>query len=148
MNPEAGKLEAIWLKRGRGGPMDAVKRVTLVAQQGLVGNTDQGGRRQVTLIEQEVWQALMDQVGASLDPAARRANLMLSGIRLAHTRNRVLQVGNCRLRILGETKPCEQMDEAWAGLRAAMVDNWAGGAFAEILDDGEITVGDPVHWLE
>jgi MOSC domain-containing protein YiiM len=73
---------------------------------------------------------------------------MLSGIRLAFTRDQVLLVGNCRLRILGETKPCEQMDEAWPGLRAAMVDNWAGGAFAEILDDGEIAVGDPVRWLE
>jgi hypothetical protein len=54
-----GRLEAIWLKRMRWGPMDAVECAMLKAHYGLVGNTDRGGRRQVTLLEQEVWQALM-----------------------------------------------------------------------------------------
>ena len=143
-----GKLEAIWLKRMKRGPMDAVDRATLKAGRGLVGNADQGGKRQVTLIEQEVWQSLMEQVGASLGPAARRANMLLSGIRLAESRGRILLVGNCRIRIYGETRPCERMDEAWSGLREAMKVDWAGGAFGEVLDDGEIGVGDQVRWLE
>ncbi|MSP13580.1 MAG: MOSC domain-containing protein [Chloroflexi bacterium] len=145
---ESGKLAAIWLKRMSRGPMDPQERATLQAGRGLVGNANQGGKRQVTLIEQEVWGALMDQVQAGLDPATRRANLMLFGaIRLADSRNRVLLVGACRIRILGETKPCERMEEAWSGLRQAMVENWGGGAFGEVLDDGEIAVGDVVKWL-
>jgi MOSC domain-containing protein YiiM len=143
-----GKLEAIWLKRMRRGPMDPVERATLKANRGLVGNANQGGKRQVTLIEQEVWQRLMAEMGADLDPSARRANLLLSGIRLAHTQNRILRIGNCRIQIWGETKPCEQMDEAWSGLKEAMYGNWAGGAFGIILDDGEIAVGDAVVWVE
>ncbi len=41
----AGTLEAIWLKRVRGGPMDPVASAELVAGRGLVGNANQGGRR-------------------------------------------------------------------------------------------------------
>jgi MOSC domain-containing protein YiiM len=143
-----GRLEAIWLKRMRRGPMDAVKRATLKAHRGLVGNTDQGGRRQVTLLEQEVWQVLMAQGGATLPPLTRRANFLLSGIRLVRSRQRILCLGACRLRILGETKPCERMEEAWPGLQKAMYADWAGGAFGEVLDDGAIIVGDVVRWLE
>src|SRR5262249_27271781 len=143
-----GRLEAIWLKRMRRGPMDAVERAILKAQQGLVGNTDQGGRRQVTLLEQEVWEALMAQVGATLPLPTRRANLLLSGIRLVRSRKRILGIGVCRIRILGETKPCERMEEACPDLQKAMYPDWAGGAFAEVLDDGDIVVGDPVRWLE
>lgn len=145
---QTGKLEAIWLKRMKGGPMDPAEQATLKANQGLVGNANQGGKRQVTIIQKDVWDTLMAAVGAELSPSARRANLMVSGVNLANSRHRVLQVGNCRIRIYGETKPCEQMDKAWPGLQEAMRDNWAGGAFGKILDNGHITVGDPVRWLE
>ena len=144
----AGELRAIWIKRARRGPMDPADAATLVAGRGLVGNADQGRRRQVTLIEQEEWERLMDELGGDVPPSARRANLMLRGIRLQGTRGRILRVGACRLRIGGETKPCERMDEALPGLKRAMYPHWGGGAFAEVLDDGPIHVGDPVAWVD
>ncbi|HWC06898.1 MAG TPA: MOSC domain-containing protein [Gemmatimonadota bacterium] len=142
-----GRLEAIWIKRGRLGPMDPVDRATLVAERGLVGNADQGGRRQVTIIARETWNRLMGELGASVDPSARRANLMVSGLDLEESRERILQVGGCRIRIHGETRPCERMDEALPGLRDAMRSNWGGGAYGIVLVDGEIRVGDPVEWV-
>ena len=141
-----GRLEAIWVKRAHRGPMDRTQAAELHAGRGMVGNADQGRKRQVTIIEREVWQRLMDELGAAIDPAARRANLLVSGTSLTGTRGRVLRIGTCRFRIAGETRPCERMDEALPGLRAAMGPAWGGGAFAEVLDDGTIAVGDTVAW--
>jgi MOSC domain-containing protein YiiM len=143
-----GKLEAIWIKRAHGGPMDPAAEARLVAGRGIVGNADQGRRRQVTIIEREVWESIMDDLGGSLDPSTRRANLMVSGLRLADSRGRVLRIGACRIRIFGETKPCLSMEEALPGLAGALRPNWGGGAFGEVLDDGSIRVGDDVAWIE
>lgn len=142
----AGRLEAIWVKRSHRGPMDPVSSAALVAGRGLVGNADQGRRRQVTLIEREVWNGLMHGLNADVSPSARRANLMVSEFSLARATNRMLRIGDCRLRILGETRPCERMDEAKPGLRRAMETNWGGGAYAEVLEGGDIRVGAPVTW--
>lgn len=141
-----GALEAIWIKRVHRGPMDPFPRASLVAGEGIKGNADQGRRRQVTIIEREIWESLMAEVGGNLPPSARRANLMISGTPLAGSRGRILRIGGCRIRIRGETKPCEQIEAAHSGLRAAMYPDWRGGAFGEVLDSGEIALGDPVQW--
>lgn len=145
---ESAKLEAIWVKRAHGGPMDPRNDGELLAERGIVGNADQGRRRQVTIIEREVWERVMGELGADASPSARRANLMVSGVRLEATRGRVLRVGACRLRVRGETTPCEQMDAAVPGLKAALGPSWGGGVFCEVLEGGQISVGDPVVWEE
>ena len=77
-------------------------------------------------MDTERWARIEETIGCSLDPSARRANLLVSGVSLAESRGRILKVGPCRLRLVGETRPCERMDEAFDGLRKVMQEDWGG----------------------
>jgi MOSC domain-containing protein YiiM len=140
-------LHQIWIKRAHRGQMDPATAATLVAGRGIKGSANQGGVRQVTIISLEHWHELMDLLGADLDPSTRRANLVIDALDLFDSRGRTLRVGTTRLRIGGETRPCERMDEALPGLQVAMRKHWGGGAYAEIVEGGEIAVGDAVEFV-
>jgi hypothetical protein len=71
---------------------------------------------------------------------------LVSGVDLVDTRGRILRIGSVRIRVGGETRPCERMEAVRAGLQQAMRSRWGGGAFAEVVDGGEIAVGDMVEW--
>jgi MOSC domain-containing protein YiiM len=148
---KTGRLRAIWLKRFKKGPMDPRDAAILVAGQGLLGNTNKGGRRQVILLEEEAWADALAEIpnlSVPLDPSTRRANLLVSGFALEGTRGRTLRIGPVRLRIWSECTPCYQMDEACTGLQAALRPHWRGGACAEVIEGGEIKVGDEILWEE
>ncbi len=143
-----GRLEAIWLKTAHGGPMAPQESATAVENVGLKGCAG-GGRkwRQVTVIEKEVFDRLKSELPDS-DPAMRRANLMVSGIRLEECRDKILQVGELRVHMRAETLPCDLMEEQCAGLQAALVPDWKAGAFSKVLNDAEIALGDEVKWVD
>jgi MOSC domain-containing protein YiiM len=128
--------------------MDGVDRVQCVAGRGLAGNANQGGRRQVTIFSKEVWERATAPFPKPPPPQVRRGNLLVSGVDLTQCRGKILHIGTVRIRIFGETRPCEQMDDVCPGLRAALEEPWGGGAFGEVLNDGEIHVGAAVTWAE
>lgn len=141
-----GRVQALWVKRAHRGPMDAAQEVTLVAGEGVQGSADRGGSRQVTLISEERWDRLLEQIGERPDPAVRRANVLVRGIDLTGRRGAVLLIGPARVRIKGETRPCERMDEAVDGLRAALRVDLGGGVYGEVLIGGAVRIGDCVGW--
>ena len=145
-NMQNGKVEAIWIKRGKRAPMDSVEFAEMIAGRGLVGNANQGGRRQVTIIDAAAWERVMAELGATIPPSARRANVMVRGLNLENTRKRVLLLGECRVQIFTETKPCERMDEVFPGLKAALYKNWGGGASGQVITGGTIRVGAVARW--
>ncbi len=141
-----GQIEAIWIKRAKRGPMDAIAEAEMIAGKGLVGNANQGGRRQITIIDAAVWERIMEELGATIEPSARRANIMVRGLELANTRKQVLLLDECRVRIFTETKPCERMDEVLPGLKAALYRNWGGGVCGQVIDGGRVRVGAVARW--
>ena len=144
---DQGQVQALWIKRAKLGPMDPAEAVEMVQEEGIRGNANQGGYRQVTIIEQEVFDALKDQVGPGVDPAMRRANVMVSGVDLKESRGKILHLGDCQIHIRGETVPCERMDAAHDGLRAALKPEWRGGCFGRVVVGGDVKLGDAA-WLE
>ena len=143
-----GRVEAIWTKRVHGGPMDPHESVRAVEDYGLEDCAG-GGRtwRQVTVIEKEVFDRIKQEFPDS-DPVMRRANVMVSGVRLEGCVDRILQLGELRLHMRGETRPCQLMDDQCPGLKDALDPNWGAGAFGKVLNDAEIHVGDEVRWTE
>lgn len=112
------------------------------------------GRRQVTVLSLEAWQAACAQAGRPELPwTARRANLLVTGIDLAAVNRaaaadaagRLLRVGAVELEVTGETAPCERMEEACPGLRAALAVGGRGGVTCRVLRGGELAAGDAVQ---
>ena len=142
------EIKALWKKPLHGDVMKPVEELTLILGDGIEGNADQGGWRQVTIISQERWNAAGESLGADVDPIVRRANVMVSGLNLADSRGKTLQLGDCQIEIRGETRPCQLMDDQHEGLRGALDADWGGGAFGVVLNSGTIGVGDTAAWAE
>jgi MOSC domain-containing protein YiiM len=126
--------------------MDARGTAELVAGRGLRDDATQGGRRQVTILSLDRWRALTAHLPGPPPPEVRRANLLVDGVDLDDCRGRTLAIGDARIRVFGEVRPCHQMDDACPGLQAALDPPWAGGAFGEVIAGGSIAVGAPVAW--
>lgn len=147
-DPDDGRLEAIWLKRTRRAPMDPAQRARLIAGQGLEGDANLGKKRPVTLLSIEQWRDVCRDLGTDLDASVRRANLLVSGVCLRESQGRTLRIGDCRILVRGETRPCGAIDDPYPGLRAALDPEWRGGVYGEVVGGGEIAIGDPVRWEE
>jgi len=141
------RLARIWLKPVKGEPLQEVENASVRSDHGLVGNAERGGRRQVTVLSAEDWEAANAQAGSELDPSARRANILVTGLgNLVESTGQVLKVGGARIQVTGETRPCNLMDAAHQGLRAAMEVSWRGGVHGIVLNDADLAVGDEVSW--
>jgi len=105
------------------------------------------GKRQVTVLSQEAWQTACAEAGVELPWTERRANLLIAGLDLEGRAGSVLIIGAVKLMITRETDPCQRMEEAQPGLYKAMATAWRGGVCCQVLEAGQINVGDEVELI-
>ena len=142
MSEAKPKLVAIFLRPGARIPTVAAQSARAVADVGLDGDHAHGGKRQVTLLSLESWRAACAELGRELDPSTRRANLVVSGIDLEAAIGGVITIGEVVVDVLGETRPCELMDDGGrTGLQKALRLQRRGGVYGRIRSGGQLEVG-------
>ncbi len=140
-----GRLVRIFLRPSTRTPVREVSEATAVAGVGLEGDHNHGGKRHVTLLSVEGWAEACDALGADLSPGGRRANLLVEGVDLGAAMGQRLRIGPIEVDVLGETKPCQLMDDVRVGLMDALRPRVRAGVYGKLLSGGVLRAGDPVE---
>lgn len=142
---EVGRVLAIARKPRHRGPMEPIESAAITSERGLLGNANgRPGRRQLTVLTREGWDAACQALGRDVPWTTRRANVLVEGLELARRVGWRLTIGDVWLQITGETTPCSRMDAQVAGLTAALAPEWRAGVTCRVLQGGEIGRGDAV----
>lgn len=139
-----GLLKSIAYRRRDAEPMREVKEAVVRVGRGLDRENRPGGKREVTLLSAEAWEETCRELETELPWYTRRANLLVERIDLAETITHTIRVGEVEIRVHGETKPCDIMDEQHEGLRRTLIPDCRGGVYGQVLEGGTIRVGDRV----
>jgi MOSC domain-containing protein YiiM len=140
-----GKLAAIAKVNELRAPLQELSSSNVTVAAGIDG--DARGRkpnRQVTVLFRESWDDACRELGVELPWTTRRANLLVTGVEAPQRVGDKIQIGDVTLEIMQETDPCMLMEQAHAGLKAALTPKWRGGVCCKVLSGGRIAVGDAV----
>ena len=144
-----GRLAGIARREKKRAPMETLESAEISAETG-VANDSRGkpGKRQVSLLSEEAWQAACDDTGTDAPWTTRRANLLIEGLDLPKTAGQIVAIGDVRLRTTVEIDPCSRMDEQVPCLTDALTPDCRGGIGCEVIAGGVVSVGDEVRILE
>jgi MOSC domain-containing protein YiiM len=142
----SGRVEAIAIAAKKRGAMEPVDVAEVTVAKGITG--DARGHlpgRQVTLLFADGWDDACRELGEALPWTTRRANVLVGGMDAPARIGARLKVGSTLLEVTEETKPCQLMERAAAGLRKALAPDWRGGVCCKVLEGGTFTTGDAVE---
>src|ERR1700730_2935669 len=154
---EPGRVECIHFAISEGEPMLAAARIRVLAGIGLEGDRNATGRgrfsgtpgtgRALTLIEGEVLESLRESLGIALRPGEARRNVTTRGIALNALVGRRFRIGS--VLCAGERR-CEPVRCRDGFVPKPLVDplSHRGGLRADVLEDGEIRIGDELRPVE
>jgi MOSC domain-containing protein YiiM len=145
----SGQVEAIFVAAEPGELPAPVERVRARAGRGLEGNRyywtegDAPPGRAVTLIAAEAMDAVASDGDVSIEPAATRRNVLTRGIDVNELVGKRFRIGDVECEGVELCEPCAHLESmTQPGMVKAFVHR--AGLNADILTDGEISVGDPV----
>ena len=146
-----GTVVLISIAPAGGGATASTDQVRAVAGRGLEGDryfnnagtfsNSPGAGREVTLIESEAIDAVARDCGCELEYKDTRRNIVTRGVALNDLVDKEFRVGDVRMRGIRLCDPCK-ISFPDANVKQALVSR--GGLRADILNDGEIRIGDSV----
>ena len=140
-----GKVEDIARRKKIRAPMETLNAVIVDEKTGLAGDIRGGAlKRQVTILSAEAWNSVCEELKTELPWTTRRANILVSGIKLPQESGYQIQIGEILLEVTRQTDPCERMDEQYLGLTNALMPDWRGGVCCSVVRGGNIMNGDKV----
>lgn len=155
---QSGTVASIHLHTAiSGAPLQTVPSARAEAGKGIVGDARFFGRvdkegkpkkRQVSVIAREQLAGHAATLGlSSIEPGAVRANIETSGIDLMQWVGQQVKIGGAVLYFYEPRTPCPKMDLVADGLQGLMR-NGRQGVMAQVVESGEIRVGDPITCKE
>jgi MOSC domain-containing protein YiiM len=142
-----GRVEGIFVTPEHGALPVAIDRVRALAGRGLEGNryffAAAPAGRAVTLIAAEAVEALEREHGIPLEAAATRRNVLTRGIDVNALVGKRFRIGGVECEGIELCEPCAHLQSM---TKPGVIKGLAhrGGLNADILSDGEISVGDAV----
>jgi MOSC domain-containing protein YiiM len=148
-------LEAIYIAPTAGAPMAAIEAATVHPGRGIEGDRYFAGvgsfsrwpgeGRAISMIEQEVIDALREEHGFDLAEGRHRRNLVTRGVRLAALNGRTFRIGAALFRGARECAPCRYLERRVApGLYDALRGG-RGGLRVDVLEAGALGAGDAIE---
>lgn len=135
----------LWNRPDEGGPMVEQDALELRVEGGCVGDHTFGRLRHLTLVFEADWQRAADDLGRTVDPVGRRANVLLSGGDGGRLIGRQIRIGPVLLEVKGETAPCPVMEKAAPGMMAALKPETRAGVWCRVVEGGTIRRGQPLN---
>jgi len=116
----------------------------LSPQAGVMGDHGTSRHRQVSLLDEDSWNAACIEVDEALNWTTRRSNVLVSGLDLQHLVGSQIRLGSALVEVMGEVVPCHVMDAAKKGLKDALKPDWRGGVYGRVIESGQVHVGDKI----
>ncbi len=142
---QTGKIEAIAIRTEKEGPMQLIDEATVAVAGGIEGDLPSSPHRGVTFISAEQWDETTGELNVDIPWHTRRANVLVRGLKLAESFDCMLEIGDVRIRVEGETHPCGLMDRLQPGLKDALKPQVRAGVHGRVLHAGTFSVGDEIR---